>query len=283
MTKLIALLAVLTSVAWGITATASWIAKKKAPRAIAAGRTPALPTTAEQDKAMLGAQLRTIAAIIFALVMFVALFRVSIGLSGQAGTAIALTAGLSASGGLLLYSALPARKQTASRQPLVAGRAFILPAASLLAFLSFLATTALAPAFAEIHLDGVPLAVVAALFSGATALAVHRLSTTLSLPDPRMAALDRSWRQLATRNLLQFAAGVLLAGLGGTAIMAGMELLKATGSTAAAHPGPDWAIAITAGGAGAAVTGVVLLILAAKGTLTMRATARDRDAAPITA
>ncbi len=315
MTKLIALLAVLVAVAWGITATASWIAKKKAPLALAGGRTPAIPSPGEEDKAMMGAQLRTVGGIVFAAVIFAALFRVSIGLAGQAGMAIALTAGLSASGGLFLYSALPARKQPASnttapnkaapnkaapnttgqQQPVVSTRDVILPGAALLAFFIFLAVAALAPVLEKIDLDGSPLAVVSALFAGATALAVHRVKTTLSLPDPRMAGLDRKWRQHTARNLLLFAGGVLLAGLGSTAFMIGLALLNGlnglsglnglngTAGTVAAQPVPFLAPACVAGGAALAAAGVVLMVLAAKGTLGMRTAVRKGAERPITA
>ncbi|MET4003373.1 hypothetical protein ABIB48_002098 [Arthrobacter sp. UYCu511] len=292
MTKLIALLAVLAAVAWGITATASWITKKKAPRALAPGRTPSAPSQGEEDKAMLGAQMRMVGGLIFAAVMFAALLRVSIGLVANAGIATALTTGLAASGGLLLYSALPAKQQPAKQQPasaqesmpLVPARSFILPGAALLAFLAFVAATALAPAFVAIHLDGVPLAAVAVLFSGASALALHRIMTTLSLPDPRMASLDRSWRRSTAGNLLQFTSGVLLAGLGSTAIMTGLALLEASALLkATAQPVPYLGQACVAGGAAVAVSGVVLLVLAAKGTLSIRATVRKGAPVPITA
>lgn len=286
MTKLIAALAILAALAWAVTAAASWISKKKAPLALAAGKAPIHATPAERDKAMVRAQWRTLAAIAFAAVMFAALFRISIGLSGHAGLPIAMTTGLSASGGLLLFSALPAAKlakvDPAAKSSLLPRRAFILPAATLAIFAAFVIATELAPDFSAVKNDGVPLLLVAVAFTGSVLLALHRLATTAMLADPRMAGLDLRWREISARNLLNFASGALLAGLGTAAVLIALGL-NAVPAEAAAAPSPTWATACADGGAAAALAGVVLLALAAKGALTIRTRAREGALAPVTA
>lgn len=284
MTKLIALIAVLAALGWAVTATASWITRKKAPLAIAAGHAEKQVTAAEQGKAMLRAQLRTVTAVAFAIVMVVALFRLSIGLSGQAGLPIALIAGLSTSGGLLLHAALPATKLPAS-PPLVARRAFILPAAALLTLAAFVVANGLYASASLGWQQGAPLLLVALAVAGSAGLALRRLGTTASLPDPRMAAMDRRWRELSARNLLNFTGGTLLSYLGGTALMAGISMLNIPAGVAAeaGDPVAIWGIASAAAGAGAALAGVVLLVLAAKGTLTIRTASRERASTPVKA
>lgn len=281
MTKLIAALAILAALAWGVTAAAQWITKKKAPLALAAGKAPLHATAAEQDKAMGRAQWRTVAALVFAAVMFAALFRISIGLSGDEGLPIAVTTGLSASGGLLLFSALPAAK-LATREHLLPKRAFVLPAAALAAFIAFIVlivlivATALVPHLTLEKYDGVPLLLVAVLLCGAALLAFHRLNTTAALPDPRMAALDRRWRGASARNLLALTSGALLSFFGMAVIVTAVALNKTASDSVPAH----WAIACGAGGAALALAGVVLLILAAKGALTLRTAVRKETSAP---
>jgi hypothetical protein len=286
MTKLIAVLAILAALAWAVTATASWITKKKAPLAIASGRAPAHATAAEQNKAMLRAQLRPAAGMLFALIMFAALFRVSIGITGQAGLPTALTAGLSASGGLLLFSALPATSLPANplpsgpmpaRQRLAANKHFIVPFATLVAFLAFLVVSAQADASYPGWEGALPLALAALALTGSSLLALRRLTKTASLPDPRMAVLDRRWRELSARLVLTFTSGALLAYLGGTAMATGQSLLGTESAS------PAWGITCLALGAALGLSGVVLLVLAAKGAFTIRATALKGTPAPITA
>lgn len=284
MTKLIAALAILAAAAWAVTAAASWIARKKAPLAIGPGRASPHATAADEDKAMGTAQLRTIAAFAFAAIMFAALFRISIGLSGQAGLPVAFTAGLSASGGLLLFSALPAaRLATASpaaepRSRLLPKRAFILPAATLAAFAVFVIAAEVALVSPEVKNDGVPLLLTALALAGSALLALHRLATAAMLPDPRMAGLDRRWREISARTLLHFANGALLSVFGAAALLAAAAS-NAVPASAAAAPSPNWATACAAGGAALALAGVVLLVVAAKGALTLRT--RARGAAPV--
>ncbi|MHA7305387.1 hypothetical protein ACX80E_09110 [Arthrobacter sp. TMN-49] len=281
MTKLIAALAILAALACATTATASWIAKKKAPLAIGLGRAQIQATPAELDKAMKKAQWRMVAAIAFAAVMFATLFRVSIGLSGQEGLPLAATAGLSASGGLLLFSALPAAKLPSdnARPPLLPKLAFILPAAILAAFTAFVIVAGLVPAFTSMKNDGVPLLLMVVALGGSALLVLHRLTTTRALTDPRMSAADRRWRELSARNLLNFTNGALLAYFGTAVILAAL----AWGAAGAETASPNWVVAGTAGGAALALAGVVLLALAAKGSLTIRTRAREGTGAPITA
>lgn len=283
MTKLIAALAILAMLAWGVTAAAAWITKKKAPLALAAGKAPLHATAADQDQSMRRAQWRTVAALVFAAVMFAALFRISIGLSGQEGLPIAVTAGLSASGGLLLFSALPAAK-LATRERLLPRQSFILPAAVLAAFIAFIAfvvATDLVPNLTLEKYDGVPLLLVAVLICGASLLALHRLNTTATLPDPRMAGLDRRWREISARNLLTFMSGALLSFFGMAALVTAMALNSAALSkTASASVSTPWVIACGAGGAVLALAGVVLLVLAARRALALRTAACKETLAP---
>ncbi|WP_104109409.1 hypothetical protein [Arthrobacter sp. N199823] len=285
MTKLIAALAILAALAWGVTAAAQWIAKKKAPLALAAGKTPLHATAADQDRAMSRAQWRTVAALVFAAVMFAALFRISIGLSGDEGLPIAVTTGLSASGGLLLYSVLPAAKLATSER-LLPKRAFVLPAATLAGFFTFIVfivATTLVPALTLEKYDGVPLLLVAVLLCGAASLALHRLNTTAALPDPRMAALDRRLRGASATNLLAFTSAALLSFFGMAALVTALELNKAASQAINDSAPAHWAIACGVGGAALALAGVVLLIVAAKGALTLRITVRNETpaAAPV--
>lgn len=286
MTKLIALLAVLAAVAWGITATASWITSKKAPLALAAGRVPAQPTTADENRAMMLAQWRMVAGLVFATVMFVALFRVSIGLSGQAGLTTVLIAGLSASGGLLLYAALPARRLAGtdtsmggrmSAAPLLRKRVFVLPAAVLLVYVGFVVIGGVADAPFLAWENGVPALLVAVAMAGSSLLALRHLATKASLTDPRLATIDRHWRETSAANLIRFTGGALLTHLGATAIINGLAIVNTE------RLAPSWATVMVTGGAALAVAGVVLLVVAAKGTLTLRATVHEKAAAPITA
>lgn len=272
MTKLIALIALLAALAWGVTATASWISKRKAPKALGPGSTPRPVTSAEVDRAMFLAQLRTAAGVAFALVMFGSLFRVSVGLSGQAGLTAVLTAGLSASGGLLLFSALPAKKLDAS-PPLLPKLALALPAASLLAFAAFITAAGIAGPDLLAWQNGLPALLAALAMAGSALLALLRLKTTASLPDPRMAALDKKWRTCSAHDLATFTSGALLASLGGTA-------LAASGTGPAS---PAWTTVCLAGGAALAVAGVVLLVLAAKGALTLRTRVKANTPVPAAA
>ncbi|WP_269937078.1 hypothetical protein [Arthrobacter sp. HY1533] len=276
MTKLIALAALLAALAWGVTATASWISKRKAPRAIGAGGTQRPVTNAEVDRAMLTAQLRTAAGVAFALLMFTSLFRVSVGLSGQAGLTAVLTASLSASGGLLLFSALPARKLDAPT-PLLAKRSMIAPAAILLAFAAFITAGGLAGPALLAWQNGAPALLTALAMAGSAVLVLQRLKATASLSDPRMASLDSQWRRLSARDLTTFTSGALLASLGGTALAVGWD------ASGAGTASPIWTTACLAGGAALAAAGVVLLVLSARGALTLRTRAKANTHAPATA
>ncbi|WP_343317930.1 hypothetical protein AAFM46_11635 [Arthrobacter sp. TMP15] len=271
MTKLIAALAILAVLAWAVTATASWISTKKAPLAIAAGRAATPVSAVQLNKAMQRAQLRAVAAIIFALVMFAALVRVSVGLSGQAGLTIALTAGLSASGGLLMYSALPAGKLPETPgQPLAAGHILLLPIAALILFIAYLVLHPLASSTFPTWSNSIALGLAGLALLGSMLLALRRLSTTLSLPDPRMAAFDLRWRAISATITARFTSGSLLAYLGGTLIFSGPDLFTPTSTW--------WGIACVGGGGAFALAGAVQLGLAAKDGLSIRA--KTLEAAP---
>ncbi len=280
MTKLIALLAVFLVVALAITAAASWITKKKAPLALAAGRTPAAITQSEESKVMFRALLRTVAGAVFAIVMFAALLRITIGMSEQQVLPIALTAGLSASGGLLLYSALPAAQlpEAAAARPLLSRRAGILPAAVFTVFIVFVVAGFALPQYFPDRNDGVALLALSLALLGATGLVLHRLRTTVSLQDPRMAALDRRWREISAANMVRFGTGALMACFGAAAALMG------TAPGGAAQAGvPILATAVLVASGASAGAGVVLLVLAARGALTIRTKVREGAPAPITA
>ncbi|RAN72590.1 hypothetical protein B5P43_32150 [Bacillus sp. SRB_336] len=323
MTRLIVLLAVLAVAGMAVSATAAWFSRRKAPRAITAG--PAVAPRSAEDRAMLAAQLRAVVGIAFAVVMFTALFRVSIGVTGQVGLPLALTAGVSASGGLLLYSALPAgtrraasrqtgtrraaSRQTGSRQAashhapsawdLLKPRALALPLAALLAYVALLVATGLTSspdsrgryrvlAVADATSTsaatpypgwyyGIPLLLVSAVLAGSALLALRRIAGTHALPDPRMAVLDLRWREISAKVLLRLTTGALLGYFGGTAAVTGQAMVNvAWRHDAGDHLQPLLTLGIATGGLGVllAVAGVVLLVLAAKGALTIRAAAR---------
>lgn len=303
MNKLIALIALLAAAAWAISATASWISKKRAPRALGPGKTSRPVTAAEQDKAMVVGHFRTVTAVLFAVIMFAGLFRVSIGISGQAGLTIVLIASLSTSGGLLLFSALPAKKFASHHNPAQNGsavseavaqrlklrlRQFWLPSIVLLSFVAFIVTTGVA---GEDYLPwqyGVPALLAALALAGSSFLALRRLAAATALPDPRMPALDRTWRQLSVSNLLTFTTGAMLASFGGTAMAAAFAILArprtALGAAAPTPTGQDtatlWATIVAAGGAALVLAGVVLLLMAVKGAFTLRARVRKTMTTP---
>lgn len=312
MTKLFALLAVLAALAWAVTATASWITRKRAPIAITIGSTPAVPAKSAEDQAMLMAQLRAVSAVVFSVAVFLVLFRVSIALTGLVGLPLALTAGSAASAGLLLYSALPpsrmpaAARSTAAltpRKPWSFGkrRTFLLPLTVVAAYAAFLLATGLTSSpdeqgrFRSIEIAtenfsaaagpypgwyyGIPLILVTVALAGSTYLALRRISSSPSLPDPLMAALDRAWRETSTRVVVRLATGALLGYFGGTAVVAGQAMINVASSvdgTGPVQPLLGLGIASAAVGAALALAGVVLLVLAARGALTIRATVRQR-------
>lgn len=310
MTKLILLLAVLAMVAMAATAVANRITSKNAPRSIPAGPTPAVAPKSVEDRAMLLAQLRALVAVAFTVVMFLALFRASIALTGLVGLPVALTAGSSASAGLLLYSALPAAKLPAAthnsaalirRSPWSFGRrrTFLLPLAVIAAFGAFLVATGVTSSTDEqgrhrlIRIDdalhgsaagpypgwfyGVPLLLVTLALAASAFLALRRISSSPALPDPRMAALDRRWREVSTQVVVRLATGALLGYFGGTAVVAGRAMMNvAWNFDGTGHAQPLFALGITSAVAGAALAlaGVFVFALAVKGALTIRATVR---------
>lgn len=331
MTRLIVLLAVLTVTGMAVSAVATRISRRKAPLAITAG--PSVASRSSEDRAMLAAQLRAVAGIAFAVVMFVSLFRVSIGVTGQVGLPIALTAGVSASGGLLLFSALPAGGRKAGRK---AGRKTVrkagrkdgrnqqaapatpgpqarwaglkpltlaLPLLTMAAYAALLVATGLTSSpdsqgrYRLLHLAnrnastagpypgwyyGIPLLLVTMVLAGSAFLALQRIAGAPSLPDPRMAALDRRWREISARVVVRLATGVLLGYLGGTSVVAGQAMASVAWAHDGGHPlQPLLALGFGTGALGAllALAGAALVVLAARGALTIRATARAPRAA----
>lgn len=310
MTRMIALALILLAADMAVSAVASWISRRKPQRALGAGTASAVASRQAEDRAMFAAQVRAGVALVFAAVMFLALFRASIGLTGQVGLPLALTAGLSASGGLLLYSTLPAAKQQAANQHLGTGasdaklprnlwtlasrRDLGLPAVVLLVYIAFIIGAGLTSAPDELgrhrvlRLEsadasaaaspypgwyfGAPLLVVSVLLTGAAFLALRRITKSPSLPDPRMVALDRRWREISSRVLLRITTGTLLGYLGGTALVAGMAVANAGQSFESVQ---GWGIATAAAGAALALGGVVFVVLAARDALTIRAKVRQ--------
>ncbi|WP_207344089.1 hypothetical protein [Arthrobacter sp. E3] len=316
MTRMIALALVLLLAAMAVSAVASWISRRKPQRALGTGPASAASSKHAEDRAMLAAQIRAVAALVFAIVMFLTLLRASIGLTGQVGLPLALTAGLSASGGLLLFSALPAAKapgshRLPSQKPATIGAgpagsaptarmlasrwSFALPIVVLLAYAALIVAAGLTSSPDELGRHrvlrlvsadassaatpypgwfyGVPLLVVAVLLTGSAFLAFVRISRNPSLPNPGMAALDSRWRRVAIQVLLRITTGILLGYLGGTAIVAG----RAMAALSSLH---GWGIATVVVGAALALTGVVLLVLAARSALGIRAAVRRGNRPP---
>ncbi|MDJ0313041.1 hypothetical protein [Arthrobacter sp. H35-D1] len=318
MTRMIALALVLLAAAMAVSAVASWISRRKPRRALGTGTASAVASRQAEDRAMLAAQVRAVGSLVFAVVMFLALFRASIGLTGQVGLPLALTAGLSASGGLLLYSTLPVAKQQVAKQPFGTGGsgaglprnpwafasrwALALPAVVLLVYIAFIVAAGLTSSpdelgrYRMLRLEnadvsaaaspypgwfyGLPLLVVAVLMAGSALLALVRVSRSPSLPDPRMAALDRRWREISIRALLRITTGALLGYLGGIALVAGQAMANAGKSFESVQ---GWGVAIAAVGAALALAGVVLLVMAARDALTIRTTARQSKPEPAAA
>ncbi|NVM94076.1 hypothetical protein [Arthrobacter wenxiniae] len=322
MTRLIVLLAVLAVTGMAVSAVATRISRRKAPLAITAG--PSVASRSSEDRAMLAAQLRAVAGIAFAVVMFVSLFRVSIGVTGQVGLPMALTAGVSASGGLLLFSALPAGGRKAVRKAWrKAGRkdgrnqqaadatpgpqarwaglkplTLALPLLTMAAYAALLVATGLTSSpdsqgrYRLLHLAntnastagpypgwyyGVPLLLVTMVLAGSAFLALQRIAGAPSLPDPRMAALDRRWREISATVVVRLATGVLLGYLGGTSVVAGQAMASVAWAHDGGHPlQPLLALGFGTGALGAllALAGAALVVLAARGALTIRAAAR---------
>ena len=324
---MIALALVLLAAAMAVSAVASWISRRKPQRALGTGTASAVASRLAEDRAMLAAQVRAVGALVFAVVMFIALFRASIGLTGQVGLPLALTAGLSASGGLLLYSALPAARQQTGRQQ--TGRqqttkqagtggsgavlsrnprtfasrwALVLPVVVLLVYIAFIVAAGVTSSpdelgrYRMLRLEnadvsaaaspypgwfyGLPLLVVAVLMAGSALLALVRVSRSPSLPDPRMAALDRRWREISIRVLLRITTGALLGYLGGIALVAGQAMANAGKSFFSVQ---GWGIATAVVGAALALAGVVLLVMAARDALTIRTAVRQGKPEPAAA
>lgn len=311
MTKLILMLAVFAAVALAITAVANRISNRKMSRALTAGPVPTVAPKSAEDKAMLFAQIRALVAVVFTVSMFAAMFRVSIGMTGLVGLPVALTAGFSASAGLLLYSALPAAKLPPTsqnsaalvrREPWSFGkrRTFLVPLVVVAALAAFLTATGLTSSpdgqgrYRVIQLAdalsstasspypgwyyGIPLALVTLVLAASTYLALRRISSTPALPDPRMAALDRRWREISTQVVVRMATGALLGYFGGTAVIAGQALMNVSSKAdGMGHAQPHFALGITSAATGAALAlaGVVLLVLAIRGALTIRTTVRQ--------
>lgn len=311
MNRVLVLFLVATAVVYIAAAAASWVARKRAPRAV----TTAPPSNAAVGRAMLTAQLPGVASAIFSVVLFIALLRPSVAVTGRVGLPLALSAGACVTAGLLMFSALPPARPyatgpaSAEAVPLKArslrGRwTIILPATVLTAFLALVLATGITsatdsqgryrilavagstPTAAAIAYPGwtygVPLMLVAIVLAGAMALALRRIAASPSLPDPRMAALDRKWRKISTRIVARLGTGTLLAYLGGTALMAGLAMAGVGASAGGGANGPQQpllALGITSAAVGAALglAGVVVLVLAARDALTIRAASRRSD------
>jgi hypothetical protein len=318
MTKLIALLAILAVAAMTGTAAVSWINRKRMKLAPTTASTSARPSKSAVDGAMLAAQLRAVSAVVFAVLVFLMLFRVSIVFSGMVGLPLALASGISGSAGLLLFSAWPAAKQPVSatasasltpRSPwsFARRRSFVAALAVAATYIAFLVVTGLTSApdgqgryrLLRLHdasstvattsypgwYYGVPLLAVTIVLAGSVILALRRIATTTSLPDPRMAPLDRRWREISTRVVLRLGAGALLGYFGGTAMTAAWAMVTIAGSMDDGPLQPLFGLGITGAAVGAALAlaGVVLLVLAGKDAISIRASAREADNEPIPA
>lgn len=178
--------------------------------------------------------------------------------------------------------------------------AAILPGAAALAFIAFLVATGLASSaddgghhrvffvsapgtMVEAQFPGwfygVPLMLVAVALAGSTYAALHRIASAPALPDPRMAGLDRRWREISATATRRFGLGALLCYFGATALLAGGPMAAAANAATRDGAGPLeplFALGVATAGAGTAlaVAGVVLLVLSARGALTIRTAVR---------
>jgi len=228
MNRLLVLLLVATAVAYSVASVVSWVARKRPPRSLKAGPSTAPPSNATMGRAMLMAQLPGVVSAIFAVVLFIALLRPSVAVAGRVGLPLALSAGACATAGLLLFSALPAARPFAagaasaaaapSEAPPAAsslrrGWTLAVPLIVLAVNLAVLVAAGLTSGtdsqgqFRLLHLAdatrseaaspypgwfyGLPLMLVMLALAVSMFLALRRIATAPSLPDPRMAALDR--------------------------------------------------------------------------------------------
>ncbi len=303
--KLLAALAVIAALALVITAAASWVSRRRKPLAITTGKSSTVPARSAIDRAMLGAQLKAVAAVGFSIATFVALFRAAIAFSGMLGLPLALVSGLSVSAGLLLFSALPSTKLSAQptasatltpRRPWSFGSRsnFIVPAAIAAIYIAFLMVTGLTSApdgkgrYRLLDLEnvpstvattsypgwyyGVPLIAVTVVLAGSVVLALRRISTTAALPDPRMTSLDRKWREISTRVVLRLGTGALLGYFGGTALAAARAMVSIAGVWDESGKGSLLGLGVTSAAVGAVLVGVgaMLVVLAGKDALSIR-------------
>ncbi|ALE06592.1 hypothetical protein AL755_15875 [Arthrobacter sp. ERGS1:01] len=319
MNRLLVLLLVATAVAYSVASVVSWVARKRTPRSVKAGTPTGPPSNAAVGRAMLTAQLPGMVSAIFAVILFIALLRPSVAVAGRVGLPLALSAGACVTAGLLLFSALPPARPYATatasastvpptvppaksslRRRWTLALPLLVLAANLAVFVTAGLTSAtdsqggyrllrLADATRSAAASpypgwsyGVPLMLVMLALAASMLLALRRIATAPSLPDPRMAGLDRRWREISTRIVARLVTGALLAYLGGTAFMAGLAMVNgaASGGSATSPAQPLFALGIAAIVAGVAVVlaGVVGLVLAARDALTIRGAVRGGTA-----
>ncbi|WP_218713708.1 hypothetical protein [Arthrobacter sp. BF1] len=324
MTRIFVLLLCYTALVCAVVAVTTWISHKKALPTSATIPVAATAARSSEDRAMIVAQRRAVAAVALSALVFVILLPVAMMLTGLAGLGIALTAGTSVSAGLLLFSTLPPAKDSSGttaiasldpRKPWSFGmqRTFVIPLAIMAAFFLFLGAAGLTSApdgqgrYRILQIDnvpsivatssypgwfyGIPLILVTLILAITVFLALHRISATPSLPDPRMAALDRRWREISTLVVIRLGTGTLLGYFGGTAAIAGQtmaNIASAIDATTSEIAGtgplqPLFGVGITTAAIGAILTavGIILLVLAARDALTIRTAARAAVSDPV--
>lgn len=312
MNKILAYFAIMAAVALIISAVVRWISRITPRRKSSVAALAAPPTRKFEDRAMLGALFKGWGSLAFALVVFLVMFRPFVALSDSEVFSIALNAGLSASAGLLFFSALPAaqsgskiRSESSSTLSAVRvnvgwkryGILFFVTAAYLallviagsasspdpsgkfrLLTVTAAGNSAEASPFVGWHY-GVPLLVLAVLTFSCTVLALQRISRTAALPDLRMRGLDVAWRQLSLGITWSLGTGIMLAFFGASSAISGAAMSNVALSLAdpAAHPQqPLFALGVAAGllGLALAIAGVVLLVLGLKTALTLPTSSR---------
>jgi hypothetical protein len=210
-------------------------------------------------------------------------------LPGRLGVPLALTPGLAVSIALLCFAMWPTsatprpgptQASLTRREPWSFGspRSLLVPGVLALVYLGLLAAAAtvaspddhgLMRSFSQTQGDlgasaspfpgsfyGVPLALVTVVLEASTYGALHRVARSASLlpsANGRLAHIDRRWREVATRAIVRLSTAALLAYAGGTLVVAGSAIHRASDFTMNGGYRTPWsAVAWLLGGAGVA-------------------------------
>jgi hypothetical protein len=228
------------------------------------------------------AERRVVIAIGFTIAVFTAIASIGFAAPQLLGVPLAIAPGLAVSGALLLFAASvpPLASNPAINSAVLKRRhpwsfgprwTFIAPLGIAAAFVAFLIVTGITSSpdsnglYRGISVTdattsstaspypgwfyGLPLMVVTVVLAMSTLLALRRVSATPSLPNTRLAPLDRHWREVSTLVITKLTTAALLSYFGGTAFIAGQATHNAATSFAAtagtAIREPDFAAGVT--------------------------------------